>query len=96
MAMASSRRVLHLQATVVPDGDEFVARCLELDGLIARGVDVAEAVDRLGELVARHLTQLPTPPRPRHAMVVPFEVAASAGDAGGPAADLLALLGVPP
>jgi hypothetical protein len=61
MAMASDRRVLHLQAAVVPDGDGFIACCVELDGLAARGVDAAEAVDRLRGLVARHLKQRPHP-----------------------------------
>jgi predicted RNase H-like HicB family nuclease len=95
MAMAPNRRVLHLQAAVVPDGDGFVASCVELNGLATRGVDVAEAVDRLRGLVARHLEQRPTP-WPRHVVVVLFEVPVPAAVAAdSPAAGLPALLDAP-
>jgi hypothetical protein len=50
------RRVLHFQAALVRDGDEFTARCLELGWLCAAGRDLEEALERLRDLVEMELS----------------------------------------
>jgi hypothetical protein len=62
------RPTLHLTATVTRDPDKFLARCLEVGGLAARGTSVQDALAALTELAPASLptSNLPIPTRARH------------------------------
>jgi predicted RNase H-like HicB family nuclease len=60
------RPTLHLTAAVTRHAGQFLARCLEVDGLAAHGASVQEAIQALTKLAARELADLQPPiPRPR-------------------------------
>jgi hypothetical protein len=63
------RPTLHLTAAVTHHAGQFLARCLEVDGLAARGTSVQDALTALTELAARELATL-RPPYPPHALVL--------------------------
>lgn len=52
------RPTLHLTAAVTPYAGQFLSRCLEVDGLAARGASVQAAIEALVELAARELAEL--------------------------------------
>jgi hypothetical protein len=59
------RPTLRLTAAVTPHAGQFLARCLEVDGLSACGSSVQAAVRTLAEL---------QPPYPPHAFVVSLDI----------------------
>ena len=61
---------LHLTAAVGRDGDQFWARCLEVEERMAYGASPQEAVDTWWSWQAHRLTDLPRPYLP-HALIVP-------------------------
>ena len=75
------RPTLHLTAAVTHHAGQFLARCLEVDGLAAAGASVQGAVEALAELAVCELADL-QPPYPPHALILPLDVELASQDAG--------------
>jgi predicted RNase H-like HicB family nuclease len=70
-------QTLRLTATVVPDGDWFVARCVEVE-VASQGRSIEEALANLREAVELYYENEPAPEALPETVVAPIEVRLSA------------------
>lgn len=70
-------RILRLTATAVPDGDWFVARCVEVE-VASQGRTIEEALANLREALELYFEDEPAPEPLPKPIVAPIEVRLSA------------------
>ena len=66
-------QTLRLTATVVPDGDWFVARCVEVE-IASQGLTIEEALANLREALELYFEDKPAPEALPEPIVAPIEV----------------------
>ena len=70
-------QTLRLTATVVPDGDWYVARCIEVE-VASQGRSIEEALANLQEALELYFEDEPAPGALPEPIVAPIEVRLSA------------------
>ena len=66
-------QTLRLTATVLPDGDWFVARCVEVE-VASQGLTIEEALANLREALELYFEDEPAPEALPESIVAPIEV----------------------
>jgi len=66
-------QTLRLTATVLPDGDWFVARCVEVE-IASQGLTIEEALANLREALELYFEDEPAPEALPEPIVAPIEV----------------------
>jgi predicted RNase H-like HicB family nuclease len=64
--LAADARTITLTASLYPEDGGYVARCVELPGVVTEGDTIEEAVAMLREAVELYLEDEPLPARPSH------------------------------